>query len=118
MARNEWTPPAAVEDDRARYVVYADGSVMRDPDITWDVEAYRRQRQGYQCPWCFQLLTTAFDRTACEDWCCGGKGRTVDEWQAYMDSEFEGERVFGLREPAPAEPTKATKSGIWVPRDI
>ena len=114
-----WIPPAAVENHDERVVIYADGSARRDVDVTWDEAAYRRQRTGYQCPWCFQLLETAFERT-CASWCHGGPSVTEEEWQAYMDAEFEGTKWLGLtREQYDRAETPtselAKEAGIWTP---
>lgn len=80
---------ADVEDDPTWLYIESDGTVRRDANVLLTEDQYQRMAQGYLCPWCYQALTTAFDRT-CRDWCNGPRDANRIDWQAFMDERFGG----------------------------
>lgn len=84
-----------------------DGRVMVDPEVFVTDDMYREMWHGYRCPWCYEKLEKAFDRT-CKDWCWGGRDVSEKRWHAYMDEQYGGVEWLG--------PTKEmVESPIWTP---
>lgn len=97
----------------------SDGRTLMDSDVTLTEADYRRMATGYICPYCYQILTTAFERT-CKDWCIGGPAVTEIEWHAYMTERFGGEKWIGPSRETMARlntPTGelAKQAGVWLP---
>lgn len=94
---------ADIDLDPSRLLKVPDGRVFRDVEVFVSDERYRRQWNGYECPWCFEPLEKAFDRTCRKvDYvlkrggCWGGTDqKTPDEWHAYMDRTYGGVKWRG-----------------------
>lgn len=118
----KWLDNPVVEDDPAWLLHMVDGSTLVDADVSVTVADYRRMWDGYVCPWCYQTLEHAFDRT-CKDWCIGGPDVTKEDWRRYMEQRFAGEKWVGVsretweRMNTPVEKPKPAGSRIWVPGD-
>ena len=115
----KWLDDPVVEDDPRWLLEMADGSVYVDADVSVTEADYRRMYNGYVCPWCYQVLDHAFERT-CAAWCHGGPDVTVEAWREYLDTRFGGEKWIGpSRETLAAEQNEMDdfkrKTGIWVP---
>jgi hypothetical protein len=110
MSRNKWLDDPIVEPDHTWLLHMSDGSTLRDSDVTVTEADYRRMWAGYVCPWCYQILETAFERT-CKDWCIGGPDVTEADWRAYMTQRFGGEKWIGPSR----ETMDRMNSPIWTP---
>lgn len=120
-----WTEPVAIEDHQERLVVYADGQVRRDVDVTLTEAQYRQMRQGYRCCRCYGLVESAFPESCGFPGCDGySDGFPMRERQAaVMDAEFDGFKWIGPSretleriETPTAELDRA--SGIWTPPGV
>lgn len=121
MSRS-WSPPEAIEPHPERFVVYADGSVCRDADVTLSEEQYRRMRQGYTCCRCYGTVDTAFPE-ACGFPGCDGypdgfpmRARQLE----VMDAEFDGHKWLGPSRQTVARHENSMddfrrKTGVWIP---
>lgn len=109
----EWTPPIAIEDHPERIVLYADGSVRRDVDITLSEEQYRQMFQGYRCCRCYGMVETAFPESCGFPGCDGYRdGFPMRERQReVMEHEFDGYKWIGPSR----EFAEAADSPIWTP---
>ena len=101
---------AYVEDDDEFILIDPDGVVRHDPKVFLSEEQYRRMKQGYLCPWCYQPLSSAFDRT-CKDWCWGPRDADQHEWHRYMDERFTGVEDLS----PPKHLLDGAESEIWTP---
>ena len=111
----KWLDDPVVEDEFRWLLHMADGSTLVDADVSVIEDDYRRMWQGFVCPYCYQILESAFERT-CKDWCIGGPAVTVDDWHAYMTQRFGGEKWIGpSRELMDRLNTPADDLGIWTP---
>lgn len=110
MSRGKWLDDPVVEDDPRWLLHMSDGSTFLDSDVSVTEEDYRRMWQGFVCPFCYQILETAFERT-CKDWCIGGPELSPDEWHGYMTQRFGGEKWLGPSR----ETLERLESPIWTP---
>lgn len=122
MGRQPWLDDPVIEDDFAWLLHMGDGSTYVDSDVSVTESDYRRMWDGYVCPWCYQLLESAFART-CKDWCLGGPDVTPEGWRAYMAERFGGEKWIGPSRALweslnrPVETPRPARSRLWVPGD-
>lgn len=116
-----WTEPVAIEDHPDRLVIYADGEVRHDVDITLTEEQYRQMRQGYRCCRCYGIVSSAFPETCGFPGCDGyPDGFPMRQRQAeVMDAEFDGHKWIGpSRETIERVETsmdELARRGIWLP---
>jgi len=89
---SEWAPPAAVQDHTERVVVYADGNVRRDANITWAEEDYKKFVAGYRCVRCFADVPHAFPEHCPTPYCDGyPEGFPMKQRQReVLEQEFDG----------------------------
>lgn len=111
---NGFLQPVAVEDHMGgRIVVYADGTVRRDIDATYDEDDYRMMYQGYACCRCGKVQASAFPESCGFPGCDGyPNGFPMRERQRQvMDEEFEGEKWIGPSR----EMVERANQPIWLP---
>lgn len=99
-----------------RLVVYADGSVKRDVDMTYTEDDYRMMYQGYACCRCGKVQHSAFPDTCGFAGCDGyPDGFPMRERQReVMDVEFDGEKWIGPSRET-WERLNTPTSEIWTP---
>lgn len=114
MSRGEWTPPVAIENHDERVVLYADGEVRRDVDITFTEAQYKQMRQGYRCCRCYGIVDTAFPETCGFPGCDGyPDGFPMRERQReVLDREFDGLKWIG---PSRETLERIEAPSIWTP---
>ncbi len=107
----EWLEKIVEEHPNRIIVLPGENEPRGEADVTVKEDDYQRMYNGYECPWCYQLLTTAFDRT-CREWCCGGnKVYTQAEWHAFMDGSLDGYKWIGPSK----ETMERMESPVWTP---
>lgn len=120
-----WTPPVAVQDHFERVVIFGDGEVRRDVNVTLTEEQLRQMVQGYRCCRCYGIVDTAFPETCGFPGCDGyPDGFPMRERQReVMEQEFDGEEWIGisratherLENELDQGPSRG-RSRIWTPR--
>lgn len=111
----EWVEPVVEEHMKRIIVLPGEDEPRTEADVTVTEEQYRRIWSGYQCPWCYQLLDHAFDRT-CKEWCCGGnRDYTEDEWHSFMDGHLDGYKWIGPSKETLERLGEAESTEIWTP---
>jgi hypothetical protein len=113
----DWREKIVEEHPNRIIVLPGENEPRGEADVTVSEEEYRRIYTGFECPWCYQVLATAYERT-CKEWCCGGdRVYTIDEWHAFMDGHLDGYKWIGpsreMVERLEARP--ASSSEIWTP---
>lgn len=101
-----------------RVVVFGDGEVRRDANVTLSEEQYRQMAQGYRCCRCYGMVDSAFPESCGLPGCDGYKdGFPMRERQReVMEQEYDGYEWIGIsRETHEAEQEKLDKLDIWTP---
>jgi len=121
---SEWRQPVAIQDRAERHIVYSDGHVARDVNITWTEHDYKQFAQGYRCVRCYAPVPHAFPDHCPTPFCDGyPDGFPMKERQRQvLEEEFDGFEWIGIsretheREQNEMNPTTGRdQSQIWVP---
>ena len=114
-----------MQDHLFRRVVYGNGEVRQDVNVTWTEEQYREFTQGYRCAKCYVRVPHAFPETCGTPGCDGyPDGFPMREKQRQaLEDDFDGMEWIGLsRETAERLANEIDKQGkpkgdshIWIP---
>jgi len=104
-----------------RRVVYADGEIRRDVNVTLDEETYNKMAAGYICCRCYGHVPHAFPEACGLPGCDGYKdGFPMKERQReVMEKEFDGYEWIGIsRETYEREQEALNRPPIWTPKGM